>query len=157
MTTIIKPEVDDLSKPAIVGVGLYLELVPKGDNPNNKTTQILITPQGMSDKGVKVDFAMMSREVSTWSPRKQWRHNFSRLTPEQEAVAPADQALALMSRFETSLKREIYYGYELRNKPIVFEVTNLDLADVVAWKAPAAALRRIQKARVSLGFPEKLV
>jgi hypothetical protein len=157
MTTIIKPEVDDLSKPAIVGVGLYLELVPKGDNPSNKTTQILITPEGKTDKGMEVRFAMLAREVSTWSPRKQWRHTFSTLTDEQKALAPADQALALISRFENTLKREIYYGYELRNKPIVFEVTNLDLTDVADWKAPAAALRRIQKARVSLGFPEKLV
>lgn len=156
MTTIVETVVET-GKPVIAGVGIYLELVPKGDNPHNKTTQILFTPQGMTEKGQPVPLAMISREVSTWSPRKQWRHNFSRLTAEQEALAPADQALALISRFETSLKREIYYGYELRNKPIVFEITNLDLAEVLDWKAPASALRRIQKARVSLGFPEKLV
>lgn len=157
MTTIVAPAPIETDKPAIAGVGLYLELVPAGDNPHNKTTQILITPQGVTEKGQPVDFAMLSREVSTWSPRKQWRTSFSRMTDEQKTFAPADQALALIARFETSLKREIYYGYVLRNKPIVFEITNADLSEVADWKAPAAALRRIQKARVSLGFPEKLV
>lgn len=145
------------SKPAIVGLGLYLELVPAGDNPHNKTTQILFTPSGMTEMGVQTQFAMLSREISTWSPRKQWRTAFANITADQMALAPADKALALISRFENTLKREIYYGYTLRNKPIVFEITNTDLSDVREWKAPAAALRRIQKARVSLGFPEKLV
>lgn len=156
MTTIVAPVVET-DKPAIAGVGLYLELVPAGDNPHNKTTQIMFTPQGKNEKGEPVALAMISREVSTWSPRKQWRTAWARLTAEQEALAPADQALSLISRFENTLKREIFYGYVLRNKPIVFEVTNADLSDVSDWKAPAAALRRIQKARVSLGFPEKLV
>ena len=111
----------------------------------------------MTEQGVQTQFAMLSREISTWSPRKQWRTAFANITAEQMALAPADKALALMSRFENTLKREVFYGYTLRNKPIVFEVTNTDLTDVREYKAPAAALRRIQKARVSLGFPEKLV
>lgn len=155
MTAVIAPA--EVGKPTIVGLGLYLELVPAGDNPHNKTTQILFTPSGFTERGVETYFAMLSREVSTWSPRKQWRTAFTVATPEQMALAPADKALALVSRFENTLKREVYYGYVLRNKPIVFEVTNTDLTDVRDYKAPAAALRRIQKARVSLGFPEKLV
>lgn len=155
MTTVVAPA--EVGKPAIVGLGLYLELVPAGDNPYNKTTQILFTPSGFTEQGVETRFAMLSREVSQYSPRKQWRTAFAVIAPEQLALAPTEKALALVSRFENTLKREIYYGYTLRNKPIVFEVTNTDLSDVRDYKAPAAALRRIQKARVSLGFPEKLV
>ena len=50
--------------------------------------------------------------------------------------------------------------YGLKNlrgsRPIVFEMTDVDFTDVRSWKAPASALRRIQKARVAIGFPEKL-
>lgn len=37
------------------------------------------------------------------------------------------------------------------------EVTDKDLADVRSWKTPQAVVRRINKVRVSLGLPEKLV
>jgi hypothetical protein len=63
----------------------------------------------------------------------------------------------MATRFESLLKRQVAYGLVVRNKPIVVEITSIDLSDVTDWKTPPAALRRIQKARVSLGFPEKLV
>ena len=37
------------------------------------------------------------------------------------------------------------------------EVTDKDLLDVRAWKTPQAVIRRITKARVAAGLPEKLV
>lgn len=148
----------------IVGLGLYLELVPKGSE-DKRTTQILFTPEGFDVNGNYVQFAMLSRTISDWSPRKQWRINLSGIdnrayfatpsgtTPE----LPADVLTTMTTRFEKSLERYLAgQEVELRSKPIVLEITSIDLADVREYKAPVPALRRLQKARVSLGFPEKL-
>lgn len=142
-------------KPRLEGMGIYLEL------PNatgNQTTQIIITPQGKDEKSADVEMAFISRTVSDWSPRKQWRVNLVRLSAEEKAMSPQDQALKMSEQVERTLKRQMMYGIgTLRKQPIVFELTDVDFADIRDWKAPASALRRIQKARVSLGFPEKLV
>jgi hypothetical protein len=142
------------NKPRLEGVGLYLELT---NDKNNQTTQILITPQGKTEKGDDVDFAVIYRTVSEWSPRKQWRTNFSRLSAEAKAMSAQDQALKMSDTAEGLLKRQVMYGMTLVKQPIAFELTDIDFTDISQWKAPASALRRIQKARVSLGMPEKLV
>jgi hypothetical protein len=143
------------NKPRIMGRGIYLEF------PNDKgdqTTQILITPQGTNEKGEPVDMAIVSRTVSEWSPRKQWRMNRIRIDKEMATLAPEDKALNMAEQVERTLKRQMMYGLKtLRgNRPIVFEMTDVDFTDVRDYKAPASALRRIQKTRVALGFPEKL-
>lgn len=150
----------------IVGLGLYLELTPNKDA--NKTTQILFTPEGYDEAGNYVQFGMLSRTVSDTSPRKQWRVNFAQIdnnsllrgtTPVVADVAQ-ETAKGMTTRFEKSLERflaGIEGGVVIRQTPIAVEITSLDLAEVREYKAPVALLRRIQKARVSLGFPEKLV
>lgn len=152
-------------KGQIVGLGLYLELVPK-NTEDKRTTQILFTPEGYDINGNYVQFAMLSRTISDWSPRKQWRINLSGIdnrayiaTSGTSAVSelPADVLTTMTTRFEKSLERYLNgQEVELRSKPIVLEITSIDLADVREYKAPTPALRRLQKARVSLGFPEKL-
>jgi hypothetical protein len=102
--------------------------------------------------------AIVSRTVSEWSPRKQWRMNRIRIDKEMATLAPEDKALNMAEQVERTLKRQMMYGLKtLRgNRPIVFEMTDVDFTDVRDYKAPASALRRIQKTRVALGFPEKL-
>ena len=150
----------------IVGLGLYLELTP--NKGADKTTQILFTPEGYDEAGNYVQFAMLSRTVSESSPRKQWRVNFAGIdnnalligtTPVVADVA-TETSKTMTTRFEKSLERFIAGvegGIIIRQTPIAVEITSLDLAEVREYKAPVALLRRIQKARVSLGFPEKLV
>lgn len=43
------------------------------------------------------------------------------------------------------------------SKPIVVEITDEDASHARSYKTPQAVIRRIQKARVAVGFPEKLV
>jgi hypothetical protein len=43
------------------------------------------------------------------------------------------------------------------SKPIVVEITDEDAANTRSYTTPQAVIRRIQKARVAVGFPEKLV
>lgn len=153
------------------GLGLYLELVPtKGSMVGKKTTQILFTPEGIDEKGNYVKFAMFSRTVSDWSPRKQWRATFS-LQNNNEAVLTGlpipEESLevlteSMVSRFRKSLENYLASNVDeemvLRGgKPIVLEITSLDLDEVSNYKAPAPALRRLQKVRLALGLPEKLV
>ena len=149
----------------IVGLGLYLELTPT--EKSDKTTQILFTPEGYDESGHYVQFAMLSRTISETSPRKQWRVNFSMVdntllltstSPIADDVAQ-ETAKGMTTRFEKSLERFLAGTSDivLRKTPIAVEITSLDLSEVREYKAPIALLRRIQKARVSLGFPEKLV
>ena len=139
------------NKPKVMGMGIYLEL------PNatgDQTTQILITPEGKNEKGQEVSMALNTRTISDWSPRKQWRTSFIR--PDKELTTPEQKALAMSEQVARVLVRQMKYGLTtLRNKPIVFELTDMDFTDISNWKAPASALRRIQKTRVALGFPEK--
>lgn len=146
--------ISNSNKPRLEGMGIYLELP---NETGTQTTQIMITPQGKDEKDKNVEMAFISRTVSDWSPRKQWRVNLIRLSAEEKAMSPQDQALKMSEQVERTLKRQMLYGSsKLRKQPIVFELTDLDFADISLWKAPASALRRIQKTRVSLGFPEKL-
>lgn len=141
------------NKPVVSGMGIYMEF-PKGRN----TLQVLITPEGKNEKGEEVSMAYTYRTIADHSPRSQWRVNFIRPDKEFEMMSAQDKALNMSGKIEESLKRQMKWGSieELRSRPIVFELTDVDFTDVSKWKAPASALRRIQKARVSLGFPEKL-
>lgn len=141
------------NKPVVSGMGIYMEF-PKGRN----TLQVLITPEGKNEKGEEVSMAYTYRTIADHSPRSQWRVNFIRPDKEFLLMSAQDKALNMVSKIEDSLKRQMKWGTieELRSRPIVFELTDVDFTDVSKWKAPASALRRIQKARVSLGFPEKL-
>lgn len=143
------------NKPKVMGMGIYLEF-PKDEG--KQTTQILITPQGKTEKGEVVDMAVIARTVSDWSPRKQWRVNMVRPSAPAETMSADDKALDMAGQVERVIKRQMAYGLKsLRGaRPIVFEMTDVDFTEVRSWKAPASALRRIQKARVSIGFPEKL-
>lgn len=143
------------NKPKVAGMGIYLEFPSDSDK---QTTQILITPQGKNEKGEVVDMAIITRTVSENSPRKQWRINWVRPSAPAETMSADDKALSMAEQVERTIKRQMMYGLtNLRGaRPIVFEMTDVDFTEVRAWKAPASALRRIQKARVSLGFPVEL-
>lgn len=157
----LSPEVADAvasaetggNKPRVIGTGIYLELP---NETGQQITQIMITPEGTTEKGQAVSMAVISRTISDWSPRKQWRTNFVR--PSKELTEPSDRAFEMTQQIERTLQRQIMYGLkELRgSRPIVFELTDADFTEISEWKAPASALRRIQKTRLALGFPEKI-
>jgi len=155
---------------SIVGNGLYLEFIPTNDPTSTKVMQVLFTPEGFDEKGVYTEFAMHSRTVADYSPRKQWRvskcgtSNKSVLTSGVPITGTDAQEMALkmIERFTKAVEKAVYNSageavWELRSKPIAVEITTFDLVEVNEWKTPAPALRRIQKCRVALDFPEKLV
>jgi hypothetical protein len=157
-----------LDEKTIVGKALYLELVPTvGDL--NRVTQILLTPEAYDHKGNFVRMALHSRTVSESSPRKQWRINFSNVSNKElvdNAVSMAmpilkttaqELAVSMTSRFESSLVKQITYQFVVRKRPVVVEVSALDLSEIGSYATPQALMRRLQKARVACGLPEKLV
>jgi hypothetical protein len=154
----------------IVGKGLYLEFVPATDPTSTKVMQVLFTPEGFDEKGVYTQFSMHSRTISETSPRKQWRitkcgtENQTLLsgTDPIGQVKAQELAVQMVERFDKSLQKAVMPDpknptWKLRGKPIAVEITSFDLLEVSEWKTPLPALRRIQKCRVALDFPEKLV
>jgi hypothetical protein len=143
------------NKPRIGGMGIYMEFP---NDAGTQTTQIIITPEGFTPKGEPCWASIVSRTVADWSPRKQWRINWVRPSADSATKTPMEIAADTAAQIEKHLTRQMSYGLSaIRNQPIVFEMTDVDFADIREWKAPASALRRIQKARVALTFPEKLV
>lgn len=139
--------------PKVIGKGIYLELINENETD---TTQILITPAGIDENGKFVSTAVISRSVSEWSPRRQWRVNFLRV---DEKLSPEENTSKTVAEATAWLARNLMYttSTTLRNnKPIIFEVSNIDLAEIGEWKAPAPALRRLTKARAEVGFPTEL-
>lgn len=140
----------DSKTPKVVGKGVYLELININDT---QTTQVLITPEGIDENGKAVSMAIIYRTISEWSPRRQWRVNFVRPKAEK---SPNENTTEMVGSVVQFLQRQMMYSDEMKlrnNLPIVFEVSNIDLADVSEWKAPASAVRRLIKARASVGFP----
>lgn len=142
------------NKPRLIGMGIYLEA--HATQYFERTIQMLITPTGKNEKGDHVNMALISRTISSTSPRAQWRVSFVNLPKEVEMLSPEDKAVALSSRATEILSRSFGEQFAPRSRPIVFELTDVDFTDISEWKVPASALRRITKARLEVGYPENL-
>jgi hypothetical protein len=158
-----------ITENSVIGKALYLELVPTDTSADSRITQILITPEAYDHTGNFVGMALHSRTISPSSPRKQWRINFSDVNNKEVfdsrvltgvgMSSPLAQELAvkMVARFEASLAKQVSYKFVVRNRPIVVEVSAIDLNEISKYTTPQALMRRLQKARVACAFPEKLV
>jgi hypothetical protein len=142
------------NKPRLVGMGIYLEAHATAYYA--RTNQVLITPTGKTEKGEVVSMAIISRTISTGSPRAQWRVNFVGTSKEVESMSSEDKAIWLASRANEIVSRMFGEQFTPRSRPIVFEMTDVDFTNIGQWKVPASALRRIIKARLEVGYPENL-
>lgn len=156
----------------IIGKGLYLEFVPVDQTDPmavaTKVLQVLFTPEGVDEQGNYAQFAMCSRTIADYSPRKQWRvtkcgkdntTKFGTVT----SIEAQELGMEMIARFTRAVEKAVYPSgtgeavWKLRGKPIAIEITSFDLEEINKFSAPNPALRRIQKCRVALDFPEKLV
>jgi hypothetical protein len=151
-----------------VGEALYLEF-RKGVN----TAQVIITPEALTSAGVYVPTSTWRRQISQWSPRKQW----SLYTPEGEvvrgrsenaklsgslgignsAVGAYEYATEALLPLTTTLNNLINNEWALFEKPIVVEFSEEDLANTINNETPQALIRRILRVRKEFGFPEELI
>jgi hypothetical protein len=151
-----------------VGEALYLEF-RKGVN----TAQVIITPEALTSAGVYVPTSTWRRQISQWSPRKQW----SLYTPEGEVVrgrsenaklsgslgignsagGASEYSAEALLPLTTTLNNLINNEWALFEKPIVVEFSEEDLANTINNETPQALIRRILRVRKEFGFPEELI
>lgn len=151
----------------LVGKALYLEF-RKGVN----TAQIIVTPEGIDDKGRYVPVSTWRRQISSWSPKKPWKcyvaGNTEILNARKELcigeikqIDDPDLALTMANNTLVDLTNTLNNLYnaewKLVEKPIVIEFSVEDLLNTSAWETPQALIRRIGRARKELGFPEELI
>lgn len=134
----------------VVGYAAYFELLHK--EVPFRTTQILITPEGMTSSHVQVPMVMYSRRLTNAAPKKQWRRSSSSLTLHtmEKAERVASQ-LRIANDYLESLSRG---SWKLYKEPIIVEITPEDLEDVRSARTPYKILGRVWKTRKFLGFPE---
>lgn len=151
----------------LVGKALYLEF-RKGVN----TAQIIVTPEGIDDKGKYVPVSTWRRQISSWSPKKPWKCYTSVTTEllnarkevcigEIKEVSDPDIALTFAEESLADLTKTLNNLYnaewKLVEKPISIEFSVEDLLNTSSWETPQALIRRIGRARKELGFPEELI
>jgi len=142
--------------PLVVGHALYLELI-KGIY----TTQIVLTPEGISSSHKKVPMGMYRRRLSTIQPKKQWKFAVaaSSSAPVVGVTPPSahDVAQNYLRYWKTYLDGFAAQEWTLFGKPIIVEVTAEDLEDVRLAKTPYKVLGRVWKVRKALGFPKEFL
>ena len=151
-----------------VGEALYLEF-RKGVN----TAQVIITPEAITSAGIYVPTSTWRRQISQWSPRKQW----TLYAPEGEVVrgrsenakmsgslgvgstatTGTEYALESLLPLTTTLNNLVSNEWILFEKPIVVEFSEEDLLNTQNNETPQALIRRILRVRKEFGFPEELI
>lgn len=152
----------------LVGNALYLEF-RKGVN----TAQVIITPEALTSTGVYVPTSTWRRQISQWSPRKQW----TLYTPEGDVVrsrsdnaklsgslgqgtsatTATDYALESLLPLTNTLNNLVNNEWILFERPIVVEFSEEDLLNTASNETPNALIRRILRVRKEFGFPEELI
>jgi hypothetical protein len=151
----------------LVGKALYLEF-RKGVN----TAQIIVTPEGIDDKGKYVPVSTWRRQISSWSPKKPWKCYTAPTTEivnsrkdtcigEIKEVADPDKALVMSEETLVDLTNTLNNLYnaewEIVEKPLVIEFSLEDLIATASWDTPQALIRRIGRARKEAGYPDELI
>jgi hypothetical protein len=152
----------------LIGEALYLEF-RKGVN----TAQVIITPEAITSAGIYVPTSTWRRQISQWSPRKQW----AMYAPDGEVVKGRsdnakmsgslgvgsiatngiDYALESLLPITNTLNNLVSNDWILFEKPIVVEFSEEDLLNTQNNETPQALIRRILRVRKEFGFPEELL
>lgn len=143
----------------VVGKALYLEF-RYADN----TTQVILTPEGISSGGKLIPMTCYRRTISSTKPRKSWKQVSSTAVSalETAGIAPLSTEHALATfrdrvGFTDNLFMQLMSrGYTLYKQPIAVEVTREDLDDVRSGRTPYKILGRITRCRRTLNFGEAL-
>jgi hypothetical protein len=149
----------------LAGQALYLEMT----NSKGDTAQILLVPMGIID-GTVSNPVMLRRTLTQWSPRAQWQIDKIQTSPVPTVPSGTTATFATMSDEEAQqlslevlapIRNQLSYlmekDWKLRNdKPLVVEVSQQDLLDVIKWSSPQGLLRRVLRTRKEAGFPEEL-
>jgi hypothetical protein len=140
-----------------VGKALYLEL-QKGTG----AYQIIFVP-GYKDPrdGERKLPVVLKRQVSVSSPRKQWKiaktwgYGPADLRKTIDSLSWEDAVGTMFTNSLNSVMSQLFHqGWAVNNRPLAVEVSEEDAMKVHDGKTPPALIRRIDKARIELGFEE---
>ena len=141
-----------------IGKALYLEL-RKGTG----AYQMVFVP-GYRDPrdGERKLPVVLKRQVSKSSPRKQWKiaktwgYGDADLRKKIEITPRPDAVEAMFTNSVNTVMSQLYHqGWKLNKQPITVEVSEEDAMKTHDGKTPPALIRRIDKARIELGFGEQ--
>jgi hypothetical protein len=152
----------------IQGVGLYGEFV----SPTNAVYQVIFIPDGYNSENEFVLATIMTRTLTQYSPKKQWRIRYakgSKMTTQEvetdliklsfhlDPVEVETFAWDRLEYFVSALTNLLDTGYKLRGQPILFEVSKKDLDAVAKRTTPTKVIYRIGQSRDALGFPKEIL
>jgi hypothetical protein len=138
-----------------VGKALYIEL-----QKANSAYQIIFVP-GYTDPrdGERKLPVVLKRQVSASSPRKQWKiaktwgYGVSDIRKTIESLSREDAVGTMFTNSLNSVMSQLFHqGWVINNRPLAVEVSEEDAMKVHDGKTPPALIRRIDKARIELGF-----
>lgn len=147
--------------------GLYLEL-QQSAKPDEIAQYIFVGNHTLAGK--LTPMAMFSRQVSPERPQPPWLPNIQELDPTATDKTPRVTATGQFARKETveasmNYAREIYekignaldgaavWGWAGINKPLVFEIGDLDAQALAEHRTPKQLISRIMNLRDKEGFP----
>jgi hypothetical protein len=141
-----------------IGKALYLEL-RKGTG----AYQIVFVPGYLDPRdGERKLPVVLKRQVSKSSPRKQWKvaktwgHGASDLRKNLGTLSrPEAVEMMFVNSLNSIMSQLFHQGWQLNKQPVSVEVSEDDAMKVYDGKTPPALIRRIDKARIALGFSEE--
>jgi hypothetical protein len=151
------------------GKALYLEF-----RKGSYTSQVIFTPAVVGIDNKLVASRVMRRVISTSHPRKTWSifKALGEHVANPESTIERDSDGVLIQKSETSVKdffvANLSYnsihtirdftrlGWTLFKKPIVVEVSHLEISELSSGKTPNSLVRRVLRARTGLGWGESL-
>jgi ribosomal protein L35 len=142
----------------VQGVASYLEF-----RRSDSTIQIVIIPDAMTTTGKLTRASMFRRQITTHSPRKQWRNTYFNMNfdkSDADVLSKDESDIATMTRLgviEDYIVRIADYGFTLYKKPLFAEISKHDADSIVIGKLPSKLMYRISQLRSVNGFDENLI
>lgn len=147
----------------VQGYGLYLEYEKAYTPDSASVQQVLVTPDGLLPDGTMVAMRIYRRRMNPGDGKKQWNHTKAydglRVDALTGAVEQLDEETWLkrgtlrLDYAENLFSSIVLQGWTLRNRPVVFEVSQIDLQDIHENKTPYKLMYRMQQSRLKAGFP----
>lgn len=144
----------------VQGVAVYAEFRKLGS-----TMMVLITPDGYTTTGTTVSATVFRRILTRHTPKRQWRTSAMTwaainkrdalpITTREQRDEMADERL----QWSTALLDGILNGgWEMVAKPILVEVSKVDLDAIASGKTPTKVIYRITQSRTALGYPTEVI
>ena len=138
-----------------VGKALYIEL-----QKANSAYQIIFVPGYTDPRDSERKLpVVLKRQVSESTPRKQWKitptwgYGVSDLRKTIDSLSRPDAIGIMFTNSMNSIMSQLFHqGWTINSRPLAVEVSEEDAMKVHDGKTPPALIRRIDKARIELGY-----